>query len=136
MDKAEHQKYEHLISAHGQALRYLVVDDSIMARKTLIAILETFGGEVVAEAADGVQAIYAYLKTWPDIVFLDITMPNMEGMEAAAKMIATDSAAQIIMVSAESHQEKIMTALQIGARGFVRKPIQPQALYEAIKSCL
>ena len=70
-----------------QPIRYLVVDDSVFARKNLLRILETFGGQVAGEAGDGCTAITEYDRTQPDIVLMDITMPQMEGIEAAEPIV-------------------------------------------------
>jgi two-component system chemotaxis response regulator CheY len=75
-------------SKDGQPVRYLVVDDSVFARKNLARIVETFGGQVAGEAGDGMTAITEYDRTNPDIVLMDITMPQMEGIEAAEKIVA------------------------------------------------
>ena len=102
-------------SKDGQPVRYLVVDDSVFARKNLARIIETFGGQIAGEAGDGMTAITEYERTTPDIVLMDITMPQMEGIEAA---------------------ENIVAALQRGARHFVQKPVKPEVLYEVIKYVL
>src|ERR1700752_3156251 len=74
-------------SKDGQAVRYLIVDDSVFARKNLARIIESFGGEIAGEAGDGMTAITEYERTKPDIVLMDITMPQMEGIEAAEKKV-------------------------------------------------
>ncbi len=120
----------------GQPIRYLVVDDSIFARKNLARIVETFGGQVAGEAADGLTAITEYDRTRPDIVLMDITMPQMEGIEAAEKIVQNHPTARIVMVSSVGYQENIVAALQRGARHFVQKPVKPEVLYEVIKYVL
>ena len=114
-------------------IRYLVVDDSVFARKNLAKIIETFGGQVAGEAGDGVSAIAEYDRTLPDIVLMDITMPQMEGIEAAERIIRNYSDARVVMVSSVGYQENIVAALQKGARHFVQKPVKPEVLYEVIK---
>jgi hypothetical protein len=74
-------------SKDGQPVRYLIVDDSVFARKNLARMIETFGGQVAAEAGDGLTAISEFDRTTPDIVLMDITMPQMEGIEAAEKIV-------------------------------------------------
>ena len=74
-------------SEDGQPVRYLIVDDSVFARKNLARMVETFGGQVIGEAGDGVSAITEYERLTPDIVLMDITMPQMEGIEAAEKIV-------------------------------------------------
>ena len=120
-------------SGDNQPVRYLIVDDSVFARKNLSKMVESFGGQVVGEAGDGVTAITEYDRLTPDIVLMDITMPQMEGIEAAEKIVQQPPAARIVMVSSVGYQENIVAALQRGARHFVQKPVKPEVLYEIIK---
>jgi two-component system chemotaxis response regulator CheY len=123
-------------SKDGQPVRYLVVDDSVFARKNLTRIVEAFGGQLAGEASDGVMAVSEYERTRPDIVLMDITMPQMEGIEAAEKIVQNHPEARIVMVSSVGYQENIVAALQRGARHFVQKPVKPEVLYEVIKYVL
>jgi two-component system, chemotaxis family, chemotaxis protein CheY len=123
-------------SKDGQAVRYLIVDDSVFARKNLARIIESFGGEVAGEAGDGLTAISEYDRTKPDIVLMDITMPQMEGIEAAEKIVQKNADARIVMVSSVGYQENIVAALQRGARHFVQKPVKQDVLSEVIKYVL
>jgi len=123
-------------SKDGQPVRYLVVDDSVFARKNLARIVEAFGGQLAGEASDGVMAVSEYERTRPDIVLMDITMPQMEGIEAAEKIVQNHPEARIVMVSSVGYQENIVAALQRGARHFVQKPVKPEVLYEVIKYVL
>jgi len=123
-------------SKDGQAVRYLIVDDSVFARKNLARIVESFGGEIAGEAGDGMTAISEYDRSKPDIVLMDITMPQMEGIEAAEKIVQQNPDARIVMVSSVGYQENIVAALQRGARHFVQKPVKPDVLYEVIKYVL
>src|SRR5665811_1773783 len=123
-------------SEDGQPVRYLIVDDSVFARKNLARMVETFGGQVIGEAGDGVSAISEYDRLTPDIVLMDITMPQMEGIEAAEKIVRDHPNARIVMVSSVGYQENIVAALQRGARHFVQKPVKPEVLYEVIKLSL
>ncbi len=120
-------------SKDQQPVRYLVVDDSIFARKNLTRMIQSFGGQVAGEAGDGCTAITEYNRTHPDIVLMDITMPQMEGIEAAEHIVRQDPNARIVMVSSVGYQENIIAALQKGARHFVQKPVKPEVLYEVIK---
>jgi two-component system chemotaxis response regulator CheY len=120
----------------GQPIRYLVVDDSVFARRNLARIIETFGGQLAGEANDGLAAISEYNRTQPDIVLMDITMPQMEGIEAAEKIVQQHPEARIVMVSSVGYQENIVAALQRGARHFVQKPVKPEVLYEVVKYVL
>jgi len=123
-------------SRDGQPIRYLIVDDSVFARKNLARMIESFGGQLAGEAGDGVTAIAEYEKTSPDIVLMDITMPQMEGIEAAEKIVKQHPDARVVMVSSVGYQENIVAALQRGARHFVQKPVKPEVLYEVIKYVL
>src|SRR5712691_4536114 len=120
-------------SKDGQPVQYLIVDDSVFARKNLGRIIESFGGQIAGEAGDGVTAISEYERLKPDIVLMDITMPQMEGIEAAEKIVQQNPDARIVMVSSVGYQENIVAALQRGARHFVQKPVKPEVLYEVIK---
>jgi two-component system, chemotaxis family, chemotaxis protein CheY len=119
-----------------QPVRYLVVDDSVFARKNLGRIIDSFGGVVAGEAGDGCTAITEYDRTRADIVLMDITMPQMEGIEAAERIVRQHPEARIIMVSSVGYQENIVAALQKGARHFVQKPVKSELLYEVIKYVL
>jgi len=130
------QQFAALLRKDQQPVRYLVVDDSVFARKNLIKMIEQFGGEVAGEAGDGLTAITEYDRTKPDIVLMDITMPQMEGIEAAERIVQSHPEARIVMVSSVGYQENIVAALQRGARHFVQKPVKPEVLYEVIKYVL
>jgi len=99
-------------------------------------MIELFGGEVAGEAGDGLTAIAEFNRTKPDIVLMDITMPQMEGIEAAERIVQSHPDARIVMVSSVGYQENIVAALQRGARHFVQKPVKPEVLYEVIKYVL
>src|ERR1700724_3038881 len=85
-------------SEDGQPVRYLIVDDSVFARKNLARMIESFGGQVIGEAGDGVTAIKEYERLSPDIVLMDITMPQMEGIEAGEKIGRVTPARRIAML--------------------------------------
>ncbi len=120
----------------NQPIRFLVVDDSIFARKNLTKMIDTFGGQLAGEAGDGCTAITEYNRTLPDIVLMDITMPQMEGIEAVERIVRQHTDARIIMVSSVGYQENILAALQKGAKHFVQKPVRPDVLYEIIRYVL
>src|SRR5256714_11646189 len=122
-----------LRSKAKQPIRYLVVDDSVFARKNLTKMIEVLGGQFAGERGDGCTAITEYDRTSPDVVLMDITMPQMEGIEAAERIVRNHPEARVIMVSSVGYQESIVTALQKGARHFVQKPVKPEVLYEVIK---
>jgi two-component system, chemotaxis family, chemotaxis protein CheY len=120
----------------GQPIRFLVVDDSVFARKNLASIIESFGGQVAGQAADGASAITEYDRLKPDLVLMDITMPVMEGIEATERIVQQHPSARVVMVSSVGYQENIVSALQRGARHFVQKPVKSEVLYDVVKYVL
>ncbi len=125
-----------ILKKDNSAVRYLVVDDSVFARKNLIKMIEQFGGEVAGEAGDGLTAIAEFNRVKPDIVLMDITMPQMEGIEAVERIVRQTPDARIVMVSSVGYQENILAALQKGAKHFVQKPVKPEVLYEILRYVL
>ena len=113
----------------------LVVDDAIFMRKIITDILVKDGHKVVGEAENPCEAVSLYKKLKPDLVTMDIVMPEIEGMDAmkAVKAIcAMDKDAKIIMVSAMGQQELVVEAIQAGAKDFIVKPFQPSRVTEAV----
>jgi two-component system, chemotaxis family, chemotaxis protein CheY len=125
-----------LLRKDNRPVRYLVVDDSVFARKNLMKMIEMFGGEVAGEAGDGLTAIAEFNRIAPDVVLMDITMPQMEGIEAVERIVRQHPNARIIMVSSVGYQENILAALQKGAKHFVQKPVKPEVLYEILRYVL
>lgn len=125
-----------LLRKDNQPVRYLVVDDSVFARKNIIKMVQLFGGEIAGEAGDGLTAIAEYSRTKPDVVLMDITMPQMEGIEAVERIVRQNPEARIVMVSSVGYQENILAALQKGAKHFVQKPVKPEVLYEILRYVL
>lgn len=130
------KQFQPLTRKDSQPVRYLIVDDSVFARKSLAKMVESFGGQVVGEAGDGCAAITEYGRVGPDIVLMDITMPQMEGIEAVERIVQQHPDARVVMVSSVGYQDNILAALQKGARHFVQKPVKPDALYEIIRYVL
>ncbi len=118
------------------APRVLVVDDAFFMRMMLSEILSKDGFEVVGEAATGVEALRKYEELRPDIVTMDIVMPEMDGIEATKKIIEMDPGAKIIMCSAMGQQPLVIEALEAGAMDFIIKPFQPQKVIEAVRKAL
>lgn len=116
--------------------KVLIVDDAAFMRMMLKDILEKNGFEVIGEAPNGAKAVELYQSVKPDIVTMDITMPDMDGIEAVKKIKAIDSTAKIIMCSAMGQQNMVMEAIKAGARDFIVKPFQGDRVVEAIKKVL
>lgn len=113
--------------------RVLITDDTAFMRMTLRNVLEKNGYEVVAEAEDGFQAVEKYQELKPDLVTMDITMPNMDGITAIKKIMAEDPRAKIVVVSAMGQKALVIEALNSGAKDFIVKPFQPDRIVEALQ---
>jgi len=116
--------------------RVLVVDDAAFMRMMIKDILRKGGYEVVGEAEDGAKAIEKYKELQPDLVTMDITMPDMDGIAAVKEIRKIDPNALIIMCSAMGQQSMVIDAIQAGARDFVVKPFQPDRVLEAVRKVL
>ena len=116
--------------------RILVVDDAAFMRMMIKDILTKNGYEVVAEASDGMQAVEKYLELQPDLVTMDITMPEMDGITALKKIKEVDPNAVVIMCSAMGQQAMVIDAIQAGAKDFIVKPFQADRVIEAIKKAI
>lgn len=120
----------------NQIQNIMIVDDSPIAVKKLQQMLEQLDYNVVAIATNGREAIDIYSSTQPDLVTMDIVMPDMNGIEATAAIVARFPDARIIMVTSMGQEQMVLEALQAGAAGFLLKPYQDIRLYEAIqKGC-
>lgn len=113
-------------------LNVLVVDDSLMGQKKLIAMIEELGHRVVATAETGEMAISRYSYHLPDVVTMDITMPDMDGIEATRRIVGEFPAAAIVMVTSHGQERMVLDALDAGARGYVLKPIRAEKLREVV----
>jgi two-component system chemotaxis response regulator CheY len=114
----------------------LVCDDAIFMRTMISDILAQAGYEIVGEAETGVQAIERYKQLKPDLVTMDIVMPDLGGIEAVREIVKFDPAARILMCSAMGQQALVVEAIQAGARDFVVKPFQPSRVLEAVQRVL
>lgn len=112
--------------------RVLVVDDAAFMRKMVTDVLTDGGHEVVGEAGDGVEAITRFQELRPDVVTLDITMPEKDGLTALKEIIAIDPAAKVVMCSALGQESKVIEAVRSGAKDFVVKPFEPARFVSAI----
>lgn len=113
--------------------RILVCDDAAFMRMTLIKLLQSAGHEVVGEAENGLEVVEKYKLLHPDIVLMDITMPELDGIEATVQIKEYDPKAGIIMVSAMGQQDKVFAAIKAGATDFVVKPFNPDRILACIK---
>lgn len=114
----------------------LICDDAIFMRAMIGDILRQAGFEVIGEAETGVQAVEKYRELRPDLVTMDIVMPDMGGIDAVRAIISEFPDAQILMCSAMGQQALVVEAIQAGARDFVVKPFQPSRVLEAVRRVL
>lgn len=118
------------------ASRVLVVDDAAFMRMMIKDILLKNGFEIAGEAANGSESIIKYQETRPDLVTMDITMPEMDGITATREIKKNDPNARIIMVTAMGQQAMVLDAIQAGARDFIVKPFQEERVIDAVKKVL
>jgi two-component system chemotaxis response regulator CheY len=116
--------------------RVLIVDDAAFMRMMLRDILAKNGFEVVGEAENGKIAVQMYNELKPDVVTMDITMPEMDGIAAVKEIKAADPAAKVVMVSAMGQQAMVIEAIRSGAADFIVKPFQPDRVLEALGKAL
>jgi len=115
-----------------QPLNVLVVDDSLLATEVLKNSLHELGHKVVKTAKSGAEALIAYKASNPDIVTMDVTMPGMDGIAAAEKIIREFPDARIVMVTSHAQKGMVMDALKAGAKGYILKPPQTNKLREVL----
>jgi two-component system chemotaxis response regulator CheY len=114
----------------------LIVDDAAFMRMMIKDILSKNGFEIAGEAANGAEAVEKYKELNPDLVTMDITMPEMDGIQALKEINQVDSGAKVIMCSAMGQQSMVIDAIQSGAKDFIVKPFQADRVLEAIKKVL
>jgi two-component system chemotaxis response regulator CheY len=118
------------------AFRVLLADDLYFMRMVQKEVLEAKGYKIVGEASTGTEAVAKFQELKPDIVILDITMPEMNGLEAMRKIFQTDPQARIIICSAIGQQNLIVEAINAGIKDFIVKPFKPERLLGAIQKAL
>jgi len=115
------------------AKKVLICDDAAFMRMMIKDILTKNGYEIAGEAENGAKAVEKYNETKPDLVLMDITMPEMDGIQALKKIKEADAAASVIMCSAMGQQAMVIEAIQSGAKDFIVKPFQAERVLEAVK---
>ena len=114
-------------------MKILLVDDATFMRMMLRNVLEKAGHTIIGEASNGREGFEKYKELKPELVFLDITMPEVDGLACIKSIRAFDNKANVIMCSAMGQQAMVIEAIQSGAKDFIVKPFQPDRIYEAIK---
>jgi len=118
------------------AHRVMLVDDASFMRMMLKNILIGSGYEVIGEAENGAKAVEQYKALKPDLVIMDIIMPEMGGIDAVREIIKGNPTAKILMCSSMGQQSLVVEAIQAGAKDFIVKPFQPSNVLEAVKKVL
>ena len=118
------------------SFKVLIVDDAAFMRMMIKDILTKHQIEVVGEAENGLVAVDKYMELKPDLVLMDITMPEMDGLQALKEIRRRDPAANVIMCSAMGQQAMVIEAVQCGAKDFVVKPFQGDRVVAAITKAL
>jgi len=118
------------------AKNVLICDDAAFMRMMIKDILVKNGYNIVGEAENGYKAIDKYIETKPDLVMMDITMPDMDGIQALKKIKALDPNANVIMCSAMGQQAMVIESIQSGAKDFIVKPFQHDRVLEAVKKVI
>lgn len=116
--------------------KILIVDDSTVSRKKLRTILEAANHEIVGEAGDGAEALKKYEALSPDLVTLDITIPNVDGISVLKEIMKHDPKARVVMITALGKGETILTALNAGARNYITKPFEDDKIISSIQEAL
>lgn len=115
------------------AMTVMIVDDSFFMRKMLRDILEEEGYQVAAEAGDGEEAVAKFRECRPDLITLDIVMPNKTGIEALREIMALDPSVRVVMCSAMGQESLTAAASEAGARAFIVKPFNPELVARVIR---
>ena len=117
-----------------RSLRILVVDDSGLTVKKMAKLLEELGHHVVAMASTGQQAVDVYAEAAPDVTTMDITMPDMDGIEATRRILAVQPGACIVIVTSHGQEQMVMDAIEAGAKGYILKPVKQEKLAETLET--
>jgi len=112
--------------------KVLIVDDVAVARDLMRAMLRSLNVTQIFDASNGIDAIALFRRERPDIVFLDIRMPGMDGLQALGEMLTDNPAAFIVIDSAESTAKNVRAALELGAKGFIVKPFNMQKVRDIL----
>jgi two-component system chemotaxis response regulator CheY len=122
-----------MIKKDGTPFSFLIVDDSRFARSSLIKLVENLGGNVIGQAASGAEALELHKQLQPDVVTMDLSLPDVDGIILVRKMMSVDPHTLIILSSGISHEEVIEEALRAGAEHFISKPLDVEKAKKIIE---
>jgi len=114
----------------------LIVDDIAFVRKTLSEILTKAHYQIIGEASDGAEAVKLYARLQPDVVTMDVVMPQMSGIDATRKIIKADKNAKVIIISAMGQENLVMEAINVGAKDYILKPFSTEDVLRTIERAL
>lgn len=116
--------------------KILLVDDAAFMRMTIKNCLSKAGYDNLLEAADGQEAVNVYNTEKPDLVIMDITMPNKDGIQALKEIKASDPESKIVMCSAMGQESMVVDAIRFGAMDFIVKPFKPDRILQTVQKIL
>ena len=121
---------------YSKSFTCLVADDSAFARKNISKVVSMVGGNVVGEAKNGTEAVDLYFRLNPDLLLLDITMPELDGIGTLRKIMGQKKDAKVIIVSSTGHKEMVWKAVCLGSKHFITKPFNPAYAGMIIRSVI
>jgi DNA-binding NarL/FixJ family response regulator len=124
------------VPAPGAAMRVLIADDHALFRAGLRSLLESHGIEVAGEARTGTEAVDLAVRLQPDIVLMDVRMPDLDGIEATRRLLAGGSRARVVVLTAVTEDETLVEALRAGAEGYLRKDLDGDVFFELLAGVL
>lgn len=119
-----------------RSCKILVVDDSLITVRKISQILEDLGYEVTGYALNGNDAIEKYKELHPDLVTMDITLPDINGIQVVQNILTSDKSALIIMITSHGQEQMVIDSIDAGAKGYVMKPVKPDILRDTIEQVL
>ena len=124
------------LKSDGTPYKILIVDDSGTMRKIIGGMLKSEMYEVAGEAGDGAMGFDMYKELKPDVVTLDINMPNENGIDALKKILDFDAEAKVVMLTSEGQRESVSDAIELGAKGYIVKPPERESVLDKINEVL
>ena len=112
----------------------MIVDDALFMRKIMRGIMEEYGYQVVAEAASGIETMRRLHENSPDIIILDIILPDANGLDLLTSILAASPSSQVVICSSIGQEPVVQKALALGAKGFIQKPLTPEKVMAVLEN--